>query len=200
MAPPGSHPAVFVDRDGVICENRPDHVKSWAEFAFIPGSVEALASFTRAGVPVFVTTNQAAVGRGVISRHQLDVIHDRMLSVIRGSGAKVQDILICTHHPDDRCSCRKPEPGLLLDAASAHDIDLAHSFMIGDSGSDVIAGARAGCSTVLVRTGRGRDTIRDRSWGEHKPDFVADDLVDATIWILGRKAMDYGAHSEVPST
>jgi D-glycero-D-manno-heptose 1,7-bisphosphate phosphatase len=186
----GSDPgAVFVDRDGVICENRADHVKTWSEFVFLPGAIEALASLRRAGCRLVVVTNQSAVGRGLLSRRQLDLIHEKMLGSFGGSGAKVEAIMVCPHHPDDGCACRKPEPGMLLEAADRLKVDLSRSFMIGDHPADVEAGKRAGCETVLVRTGRwdGSSVV-----GPHAPDFVADDLVDAAIWVLGRRAMRVG--------
>lgn len=181
--------AIFVDRDGVIGENRPDYVKSWSEFAFIPGAIEAMASMSRVGSPVVIVTNQSAVGRGLLSRRQLDMIHERMLDSLAASGAKVHAIMVCPHHPDDACRCRKPEPGMLEDAAERFKLDLALSYLIGDHSTDIEAGARAGCRTVLVRTGRGAD-LADRAAGwRYPPDFIADDLVDAALWIVADKAM-----------
>lgn len=178
--------AVFLDRDGVICENRPDHVKTWSEFVFVPGAIEALASLTRAGVRLIVVTNQAAIGRGLVSRRSVDLIHERMLDVLAGAGARVEAVLVCPHHPDDRCACRKPEPGLLLEAAERLEVDLDRSFLVGDAASDLEAGARAGCETILVRTGRGAETAQREGPGASS--FVADDLVDAAIRILARRA------------
>lgn len=180
-------PAVFIDRDGVICENRADHVKSWSEFSFIPGAIEAVASLSRAGCRVFIVTNQGIVGRGLISRRQLDVMHEKMLDVLNGAGAKIDGIIVCPHHPDDRCACRKPEPGMLREAESRYNIDLPRSFMVGDWATDVDAGHDAGCIAVLVKTGRGRDAARQQAW-KAKPEFIADDLVDAAIWILARRS------------
>ena len=183
--------AVFVDRDGVICENRSDHVKDWSEFVFIPGSIEAMSSLRRAGLRLFVITNQAIVGRGLLSRRSLDVMHERMLDALGASGAKVEAVLVCPHVPEDRCTCRKPEAGLLLTAAGEYKVDLAASFMVGDHVTDVEAGARAGCQTVLVKTGRGTAALRGGQLVT-PPDFVADDLVDAAIWILSRRALASG--------
>lgn len=189
----GRTPAVFVDRDGVICENRSDYVKEWSEFVFVDGAVEALASLTRSKTRLFVVTNQSAIGRGLMSRRQLDVIHERMLDYIGGSGGRVEAVLVCPHHPDDKCSCRKPEPGLLQQASDRHKVDLTRSFMIGDHHTDIEAGARAGCETVLVRTGRGATSLEQRDAWRAEPTFVADDLIDAAIWVLGRQAMRVGA-------
>jgi D-glycero-D-manno-heptose 1,7-bisphosphate phosphatase len=180
--------AVFIDRDGVICENRDDYVKSWDEFRFIPGAAEALAALTAAGLRVFIVTNQSAIGRGVVTRQMVDDMHARMIDVIRAAGATVEDVLVCPHTPEDACSCRKPAEGLLLQAAKVHGVDLGESWMIGDAESDIVAGRRAGTETVLVLTGRGAAQARAARWLEGKPDLVAHDLVDAAIWILSRKA------------
>jgi D-glycero-D-manno-heptose 1,7-bisphosphate phosphatase len=184
----GRTPAVFIDRDGVICENRPDHVKAWSEFVFLPGTVEALASLTRAKTRLFVFTNQSAVGRGLMSRRTLDAVHEKMLDYLGGAGAHVEGILVCPHHPDDDCACRKPKPGLLLEAHDRFKVDLKRSFVVGDHHTDVEAGTEVGAETVLVRSGRGADSVRDRSTWRAEPTFIADDLVDAAIWILGRRA------------
>lgn len=194
----GRTPAVFIDRDGVICENRADYVKSWSEFSFVPGAVEAIASLTRANVRLFIVTNQSAVGRGLMSRRQLDVIHEKMLDYMGGAGGRVAAILVCPHHPDDACACRKPKPGLLEEAYDRFKVDLSSSFLVGDHHSDIEAGARAGCETVLVRTGRGEEALAARDAWRAQPTFIADDLVDAAIWILGRRAMRIGLPDPSP--
>lgn len=191
--------AVFVDRDGVICENRPDHVRTWSEFQFVPGSVEALAALRRAGIPMFVVTNQSVIGRGMVNRRTLDQIHERMLDVFHGSGVVIESVLVCPHHPDDQCGCRKPEPGLLLGAAARYKVDLSRSFMIGDALTDIEAGARASCTTILVKTGRGADAAAAIEGSRYKPDFVADDLVDAAIWILAQRALRLGSSDQARS-
>lgn len=185
----GKRSAVFIDRDGVICENRSDYVTAWSEFSFIAGAIEAIASLTRGRARLFVVTNQSAVGRGLMSRRQLDVIHEKMLDYIGGAGGKIESILVCPHHPDDGCACRKPLPGLLTEAGNRFKVELTRSFLIGDHHTDIQAGARAGCETVLVRTGRGEEALAARDTWTHEPGFIADDLVDAAIWILGRQAI-----------
>jgi D-glycero-D-manno-heptose 1,7-bisphosphate phosphatase len=182
--PQDDRSAVFVDRDGVICENRTDHVKAWSEFAFLPGAADALASLTRAGVRLFVVTNQAIIARGLASRRTVDEINDRMVGALEEAGARVESVLVCPHDSSDRCACRKPEPGMLLDAAGRFDVDLSSSFLVGDAASDIEAGARAGCETVLVRTGR----FATVEGATYQPAFVADDLVDAALWVLVRRA------------
>lgn len=191
--------AVFVDRDGVICQNRDDYVKSWAEFDFVPGSIEALAALTRTATRLYVFTNQSVVGRGLITRRTLDTIHEKMRDVLAGNGVKIAGILVCPHHPDDDCGCRKPQPGLLYQAEREFKVDLSRSFVIGDALSDVEAGAVAGCTTILVKSGRGAAAARARGTAKHKPDFIADDLVDAAIWVMAQQAAQIGARTEVRS-
>jgi len=135
-----------------------------------------------------VFTNQSAVGRGLMSRRTLDAVHEKMLDYLGGAGAHVEGILVCPHHPDDDCACRKPKPGLLLEAHDRFKVDLKRSFVVGDHHTDVEAGTEVGAETVLVRSGRGADSVRDRSTWRAEPTFIADDLVDAAIWILGRRA------------
>jgi D-glycero-D-manno-heptose 1,7-bisphosphate phosphatase len=146
---------VFVDRDGVVNRNRKDHVKSWEEFVFLPRAVEALAELTRHGFKIVILTNQAAINRGITPRETIEEIHARMREVLARAGARVDGVFYCPHRPDERCACRKPKPGLLVQAAEALGIDLRESYLIGDAMSDVAAGSAVGCRTILVMTGRG---------------------------------------------
>jgi D-glycero-D-manno-heptose 1,7-bisphosphate phosphatase len=119
--------AVVIDRDGVINENRPDHVKSWAEFRFLPGARGAVARLAEAGLPAFVITNQAIVNRGLVARKTVDAINDRMAREIERQGGHIDAVAYCPHRPEEGCRCRKPHPGLLLDLASAVDLLLKTS-------------------------------------------------------------------------
>ncbi len=147
--------AVFIDRDGVINRNRVDHVKSWEEFVFLPHAVESLVELTRHGLRTVIVTNQAAVNRGITSPQAIDEIHARMVAILEAAGARIDGVFYCPHRPEESCSCRKPRPGLLLQAAERLDIDLSRSYLIGDAMSDMVAGRAAGCQTILVMTGRG---------------------------------------------
>lgn len=151
--------AIFLDRDGVICENRADHVKSWAEFEFLPGVKKSLASLSHLGLPIIVITNQAAVGRGIITTPEVEEIHHRMVAEIVASGGRIDRILYCPHRPEDGCDCRKPKPGMLLQAAKEMGIDLTESYLIGDAATDIQAGYQVGCRTFLVLTGRGAEQL-----------------------------------------
>jgi D-glycero-D-manno-heptose 1,7-bisphosphate phosphatase len=148
--------AVFVDRDGVICRNRRDHVKTWQEFAFVPGAVEALVRLASSNLYIIVVTNQAIINRRIASEQSVIEIHDRMVERVGAAGGRIDGVLYCPHREDENCSCRKPRPGLILEAAARHGIDVSESYLIGDAESDLVAGRVAGCvRRYLVLTGRG---------------------------------------------
>jgi D-glycero-D-manno-heptose 1,7-bisphosphate phosphatase len=176
--------AVFLDRDGVINANRADHVLDWSQFAFLPGVLRALAMLAAADLPVIVVTNQGVVGRGVLAAQALDEIHRRMAAVIRGAGGELLDVLYCPHDGAAHCTCRKPQPGLFFQAAQAHDIDLTASYYIGDALTDIEAGKAAGCTCVLVHTGRGRTQHLREEARLLRDYFVARDLQAAARWIV----------------
>lgn len=149
------HPAIFLDRDGVIIENRADHVKSIAAVQFIPGALAALAALAASDRRVVIVTNQAVVGRGLITLAEAEAINHYVRRQIETAGGRVDGLYLCPHHPDEGCACRKPRPGMLLAAAQALEIDLAQSVLIGDALTDVQAAQAAGAQALLVRTGRG---------------------------------------------
>jgi histidinol-phosphate phosphatase family protein len=142
--------AVFIDRDGVINRRRPDHVKSWAEFEFLPGVLTALAELRQLAVPVAVITNQSVVGRRLIAQEDLDAIHQQMLEQVRDAGGRIDRIYVCPHHPKAGCACRKPAPELLVRASGEMAVELAASVMIGDAPTDILAARSAGCQPILV--------------------------------------------------
>lgn len=152
--------AVFLDRDGVINVNRPDYVKSWEEFVFLPGVFEPLRLLAQSNRVIVIISNQAAIGRGLVERKTVEDINRRMVEEIRHGGGRIDAVFFCPHHPDQNCDCRKPRPGQLVRAANELDLDLARSCFIGDAVSDVEAGLAVGCSPILVLTGRGREQLR----------------------------------------
>ncbi len=174
---------VLLDRDGVINENRGDYVKSWAEFRFIPGAPEAVARLSRAGIRVFVITNQSIINRGIVSRHAVETINRRMVREIEQHGGQIEAVACCPHHPDERCVCRKPEPGLLLSLAREHGLDLGSTVVIGDALGDIEAGTAAGCRAILVLSGRGSDQLVA---GCSDGLIVASDLAEAVDLLLER--------------
>jgi D-glycero-D-manno-heptose 1,7-bisphosphate phosphatase len=175
--------AIFLDRDGVICENRPDHVKSWNEFIFLPGAQNSLAALSRLDLPIIVFTNQAIVGRGMVPASVVDDIHRRMVSEVEAHGGHIDRVVYCPHRPEDGCACRKPEPGMLLQVADEMGIDLSQSYLVGDAATDLMAGRQVGCQLYLVLTGRGRQQLAASR--RSVDDFtVTCDLTDATDRIL----------------
>lgn len=144
----GGRRAVFLDRDGVINRWRSDHVKCWREFEFRPGALAFLTAVRAEGWPVVVVTNQSAVGRGLTSASEVAAIHSRLLDAADGA---VEAILWCPHTPSDGCECRKPRPGLVRRAATSLGLNLASSYFLGDSLSDMGAAEAAGCQGVLLR-------------------------------------------------
>jgi len=176
---------VFLDRDGVINRDSPDYIKSWSEFAFLPGSLKALKRLTQKGFTIIVITNQSAVNRRIISRKDLDSIHSHMRSAVNADGGKISDIFFCPHTPDDHCSCRKPKPGLIQQAQSRYALDLESAYMVGDSAKDIECAQNAGCGyAILVQTGNGAEAEKILTRKKISPDYVAADLNDAANWII----------------
>lgn len=150
-------PAIFLDRDGVVNENREDYVRSWADVEVFSQALEALIAARSSEFSIVLVTNQSAAGRGYVTRETAEAINNRLLAYIRDAGGRVDAVYMCPHGPEDGCSCRKPLPGLLLQAAEDLDLDLGRSVMIGDALTDIQAGRAAGVGrTIMVRTGRGR--------------------------------------------
>jgi D-glycero-D-manno-heptose 1,7-bisphosphate phosphatase len=178
-------PAIFLDRDGVINRNRTDHVKSWAEFEFLPGVLDSLRRLAQLEWPVVVISNQAIVGRGLVSRQAIDEISEQMTSIVWSAGGRIDCVFYCPHRPDEHCECRKPRPGLLLNAAKEMELDLTRSFFVGDAESDVLAAKAVGCRPVLVKTGRGFGQMALLRKSNVMGYYLADDLSEAVNWILG---------------
>lgn len=153
------HSAVFLDRDGVINENRREYVKSWDEFCFLPGALASLRRLSSAPYAIVVVSNQSAINRGLVSWAEVNAINDLMLREVRQAGGRIDGVYVCPHRPDERCGCRKPEPGLLFQAADELDIHLGSSYLVGDALADMQAGLRARCTPLLVRTGRGEEEL-----------------------------------------
>jgi histidinol-phosphate phosphatase family protein len=144
--------AIFLDRDGVINKKAEegDYIKSWEEFEFLPGVVEAMKTFCENNWEIYIITNQAGVGKGLMKKEDLDLIHKNMQSELLKNGVKINDIYCCPHVSGDNCSCRKPNPGMLLMAAKNHGIDLKTAVFAGDSEKDIKAGMAVGCKTILI--------------------------------------------------
>jgi D-glycero-D-manno-heptose 1,7-bisphosphate phosphatase len=183
---------VFLDRDGVINHDSPDYIKSRSEFKFIPGSIEAIRKLTVSGFTSIVISNQSALARKLISSEELDDIHKMMKQTIAAAGGDITDIFFCPHMPDDECTCRKPQPGLIFRAQHKYDIDLAEAVMVGDSARDIECACNAGCGrAVLVTSGNDRDVGKVMKTKQIVADYVAENLYVAARWIIGNSALSY---------
>jgi D-glycero-D-manno-heptose 1,7-bisphosphate phosphatase len=170
--------AAFLDRDGVINRKAPEgqYVTRWEEMEFLPGSFEAVRLLNAAGFLVVVITNQRCVAKGLITPQELESLHARMRLEFQAAGAIIDAVYYCPHDYQPPCECRKPQPGMLLDAAREHNIQLDASWMIGDSEHDVQAGRTAGCNTALI--------VADGQPNQARADILATSLLDATQKIL----------------
>jgi len=168
--------AVFLDRDGVINraivkDGKPFPPKSPSELEIFPGVSDALQLFKKADFLLIVVTNQPDVGRGKLKKEMVDAIHTELKSKL-----PLDDIYTCFHGQDGECNCRKPLPGLLLQAARENDIDIGKSYLIGDRWRDIDAGNTVGCSTVFI----------DRGYQEKQPDhfnYRVNSLTEAGVII-----------------
>lgn len=149
--------AVFLDRDGVINVNRPDYVKSWQEYQFLPGVFDPLRRLAQSQWAIVIISNQSCIGRGLVDGGVVEAVHQAMEAEIRRQGGRVDAVFFCPHRPDEDCDCRKPKPGMLLRAARQLDLSLANSYLVGDAVSDVEAALAVGCSPIMVLTGRGAE-------------------------------------------
>jgi D-glycero-D-manno-heptose 1,7-bisphosphate phosphatase len=178
---------VFLDRDGVINEDRPDYVKAWSEFSFIPGSLEALKQLTQRGLRVIVVTNQSIINRNLATRETLEDIFENMKKAVAAYGGRIDAVFYCPHAPENECECRKPEPGLIYRARDAYAIELSETCMIGDSLKDMQCALAAGCgTTILVRTGQGKEAERLCRQKGIEPDYIAENLLEAVAWLLSQ--------------
>lgn len=186
--------AVFLDRDGTLIEEV-NYLSAPEQVRLISGAAEAVRRVNEAGVLVVVVTNQAGVARGYFPEGRVAEVHAHLSALLAEGGAKIDAYYHCPHHPTEgvgpyrvACACRKPEPGLLLTAARELGIDLSRSWMIGDKLCDARAGEAAGCRTVLVRTGHGRDLRAKLPAAELNLAGVASDLAEAVaLWAKLRR-------------
>jgi D-glycero-D-manno-heptose 1,7-bisphosphate phosphatase len=190
--------AVFLDRDGVLNElvprddsGRQESPLDPRQVALVPGAAAAIRRLRAAGYVVVGVSNQPAAAKGSVDIKQLESVQARVLGLLEGAGAAPDAFRLCFHHPDGVvpeltrvCDCRKPAPGMLLDAAAALDLDLSASWMIGDTDADIAAGAAAGCRTILIEN---LGSAHKRSGGA-RPDATAFDLAAAADFVFASSA------------
>jgi D-glycero-D-manno-heptose 1,7-bisphosphate phosphatase len=192
--------AAFVDRDGTINElvsdprtGQPESPLRVEDVSLIPGAAGALRRLAAGGWLLVGVSNQPAAAKGTIGPEQLAEVQARVLELLAAEGVRLDLFRICPHHPDavvpelaGPCDCRKPAPGMLIDAAGELDIDLEHSWMIGDTDTDVLAGAAAGCRTVLIE----QEASEHKRKGISRPDAVMPDLQAAAALLLEEEAVN----------
>jgi D-glycero-D-manno-heptose 1,7-bisphosphate phosphatase len=178
--------AVFLDRDGTINLDT-NYLSSPDQLRLIAGSAQAIARLNRAGLPVVVVTNQSGLARGFYSHGDLQAVHDELDRLLASHGASIDAYYHCPHHPEGvvehlavECDCRKPGPGMLVQAAQDLGLQLEGSFMVGDRPGDMECALSQGLFAVRVNSGP------DQSDGEQTPHHRADDLAGAVDWILAR--------------
>ena len=180
---PSKH--IILDRDGVINEDLWGYVTNKEEFRPINGSLEAIKKLTMAGFNIVVATNQACISKKIIDEKQLQGVHDHMSFLVREAGGRIDYIAFCPHSPEDQCSCRKPETGLLDEIEKKLDCSLKKSFFIGDKESDILCASNYGCIPLLVKTGYGEQTLSSRHRPPKERCFI--NLLDAVNFILKHK-------------
>lgn len=183
--------AVFIDRDGTMSEEV-GYVNHISRFKLLENTAAAVKLLNEAGVLAIVATNQAGVARGYFEEPMINKVHEKLKNELAKSGASVDAIYYCPHHPSAgkppyraECNCRKPKPGMILKAREDFDIDLSRSYMVGDKISDVEFGQKLGLKSVMVMTGYGIGEYehQHQDW-KTAPDFMADDLLGAVKWII----------------
>jgi D,D-heptose 1,7-bisphosphate phosphatase len=186
--------AVFLDRDGTINEEV-GYLDSLDKFKVIPSAYEAIRLINESGMKVVVISNQAGVARGFFTEDFVKITHEHLETALRKKGAYIDNFYYCPHHPTEGikpyrkdCNCRKPAPGMLLRAAQDLNIDLTKSYLVGDRFNDMEAGKKIGVRGILVKTGFGQGLLQDdgpdKATPENKPDFIAEDILEAVRWIL----------------
>ena len=189
--------AVFLDRDGTINEEV-GYLDSLDKLKIIPSAYEAIRLINESGMKVVVISNQAGVARGFFTEDFVKVTHEHLQTALRQQGATIDNFYYCPHHPTEGiepyrqvCNCRKPAPGMLLQAAQDLNIDLKRSYLVGDRFNDMEAGKKIGVRGILVKTGFGQSLLQDdgpdEATPENKPDFIAADILGAVKLILKDK-------------
>lgn len=183
-------PGVFLDRDGTLIEEV-DFLRSPDELRMIPGAAAAVHRLNISGIPVCVISNQSGVARGYLTEEDLGPIHARLMSELWREGASLDRLYYCPHHPDGgiapyniECECRKPRPGMLYRGRDALELDLARSFVVGDSSVDIEAGNAVGATTILVLTGYGPQSLERCTEQGIRINHVAASVAGAVDFIL----------------
>lgn len=176
--------AVFLDRDGTICEEM-GYVNHVDRLQVFPYAAAAIRQLNEAEIPVVVITNQSGIARDIFPESLVHQVHKKMISQLAAGGAWIDAIYFCPHKTEDACECRKPNPGLLELAAREHGLDLAESWVVGDRYADLEMAHAVGAHSILVMTGYGRGEyeLHREKW-PRQPDVLAENLTDAVVRVL----------------
>ncbi len=177
-------PLILLDRDGVINEDRPQGVTCLAEFVFISGVLEAIATLTRAGFHLAVVSNQSGVAKGLLSETTLQAIHDYLIHRVAEAGGRIDAVYVCTDHPDHPTHRRKPGSGMIEEALHDFHAAAAHTPVIGDDLRDLEAARNAGCPRLLVKTGKGQFLLNKGVPLHVQPVEVFDNVAAATPYLI----------------
>lgn len=191
-----SQPAVFLDRDGTINEQM-GYVNHPGRFVLLPGAAQGIRRLNQSGFLVIVVSNQSGVARGYFPIDLVHEVHELMRRELAAGGAVLDEVLFCPHYPGGQvaeyaveCGCRKPKPGMIIEAESRFHIDMSRSYVVGDRFSDLELAASRGLKGVLVETGYGLGDLLYVLPGRRiQPDHVAKDLDAAVNWILEREGI-----------
>ena len=175
---------LFLDRDGVINREAEGYITEWSQFEFLPGALEAIRRVTEEGYKIIIISNQSAINRGLATKEEIDQIMTNMVTEIEASGGKIWDIYYCPHRPEDKCDCRKPEPGLFFQAEEKHGVKITNTWFVGDKLTDVAVAIRIGARPILIRGGK---VVPGVLVTEEDAVTVVDDLSGAVDYII---AMD----------
>lgn len=179
---------VFLDRDGVINVGSDKYIKDWAEFNFVPKSLEAIENLTACGFDLYIITNQSGINRGLMSINALKNIHDNMLHKISLYGGKIKDIFFCPHTPKENCNCRKPKIGLIKSAQEIYNIDLNKACMIGDWHSDIECANNAEIKySLFIKADNYNEALRIMNNRKVVPSHTFDNLFDASSWLIDQQ-------------
>ncbi|MDR0361782.1 MAG: HAD family hydrolase [Planctomycetota bacterium] len=173
---------VLLDRDGTIMVDKA-YQSDPALTELLPGALAGLRTLSDAGYRLVVITNQSGINRGLIKPRELEAVNQSLVDLLAKEGIAVERVYYCPHTPEDGCNCRKPRPGMALRAAEELGFDTRDAYVIGDREADMRLGKAVGATSVLVRTGGGRETEES---GNTAPDYIADDLANAATWMAAR--------------
>lgn len=182
--------AIFLDRDGTLNYDY-GYIKDPEKVKLFPKVGASLRLLKEYSFKLIIVSNQSGVARGYMSISQTNLINKRLQEELNKFDISIDKVYICPHHLEGKikkytinCSCRKPKPGMLLEAKNKYNLDLSQSFLIGDKISDIGAGFNAGCKTVLVLTGYGKEELERQEQWEYQPDYIAKDLYFAATWVV----------------